>query len=234
MATGVTSLISQELGSDWIAATHPALSADGRYVAFAAFTIANFQGCAVALRDTVANTNRWVSGPANGLYCDGNASVSMSSTGQFVGYNTDVLFSGGSTQDCGTYHGHATACIPAFETNLGDGSTQLVSRDLEGGLAGGLSGVDGVSGDGRYVFAYSNADDIVQEPIEVGSCLLTCRFGMYVFDQQTKAVQVLKPPTPEYPESYESVATAGMDEAGDRVAFVACPSVCQWVYIWNR
>ncbi len=234
VATGVTTLVSQGLGSEWIAATHPAISTDGRYVAFATHTIANFHGCGVAQRDTNTNTTRWVSGPANGLYCDENASVSMSATGQFVGYNTDVLLSGGSVEDCGKYQGHATACIPAFETDLSAGSTQLVTGDLEGGLAGGLSGVDGVSEDGQYILAYSNAEDIVPESISISLCLLTCRFGMYVFDQQTKAVQVLRPPTPEYPESYQSVATAGIDEAGDRVAFVSCPSVCQWVYIWNR
>ena len=234
MASGVTILASQGLGSEWITATQPAISADGRYVAFATSKIANFQGCAVARWDTAASITKWVSGPANGLYCDGSASVSMSATGQFVGYNTDVWLSGGSVEDCGKYQGHATACIPAFETNLSAGSTQLVTGDLEGGLAGGLSGVDGVSEDGRYVLAYSNAEDIVPEPISISPCLLTCRFGMYLFDQQTKAVQVLKPPTPEYPEAYQSVATAGMDEAGDRVAFISCPSLCQWVYIWNR
>jgi Tol biopolymer transport system component len=233
-STGVTTLISQGLGSEWITATQPAISADGRYVAFATSKIANFQGCAVAQRDTHTNTTRWVSGPANGLYCDGEASVGMSASGQFVGYNTNVLFSGGSVGDCGKYQGHATACIPAFETDLSAGSTQLVTSDLEGGLAGGLSGIDGVSENGQYVLAYSNAEDIVAEPILISPCLLTCRFGIYVFDQQTKTAQVLKPPTPEYPESYNSVSTAGMDEAGDRVAFVACPSVCQWVYIWNR
>ncbi len=137
---------------------HPAISADGRFVAFTSFASnlvpADSNGFEdVFLRDRVASTTTRVSvsssgGPANdGTYCS-----SISADG------LRIVFYGGASN---LVAGDTNASADVFLRDLSTGVTERVSVDSSGAEANASSSGGVISPDGRYVVFRSTASNLV-------------------------------------------------------------------------
>lgn len=134
--------------------TAPAISADGRYVAFTS-TSTNFAGDGnsrdVFLRDRTAGTTTLVSSGVGAQY------PAISDDGRYVGFTTSA-----ST----LVAGDTNAVTDVFVWDRTDGTTQRVSVASDGAQASGSSGnvsAPSLSSDGRYIAFRSDATNLVPD-----------------------------------------------------------------------
>ena len=138
----------------------PAISADGRYVAFQSFAsnlaVGDTNGASdVFVRDLVAGTTQRVSVRTDGGQANGGSYVPAIST------------DGGSV----AFHSHATNLVAGdtndevdvFVRDLAAGTTRRVSVRTGGGQANSDSYFPAISGDGRYVAFQSSAANLVAD-----------------------------------------------------------------------
>ena len=137
---------------------HPAISADGRYVAFTSYAANLVAGDAngvedVFIRDRVAGTTELVSLDSSGMQANGGVScASISTDARYV-----------------TFYGSASNLVPGDTNGTMDvfvrdrltGTTERVSVD-SGGAQGNSDSYGGpISPDGRYVAFHSTAKNLV-------------------------------------------------------------------------
>jgi uncharacterized repeat protein (TIGR01451 family) len=148
MATGDTTLVSRRSGTTGPALTgiNPALSHDGRYVAFDSQGFEESPGVdAVYVRDTQSNTTSLVSADGAGNPGDaGSNDASISADGRYVAFTSAGT---NLSADDGVF-------VDVFVRDTVAGTTTLVSRRTGSGAddpADGASYRPSISGDGRYV-----------------------------------------------------------------------------------
>ena len=137
----------------------PAISADGRYVAFASAStnlVAGVSGTQIYVHDRqteqttlISKDNTVTPVPGNGV----SATPAISATGQFVAFaslSTNLGAAGGNQQIY--LHDRLTGA---------NGTTSLVSKDSVPTAGNGNSSTPSVSGDGRFVAFVSGATNIV-------------------------------------------------------------------------
>ena len=137
----------------------PAISADGRYVAFASAStnlVAGVSGTQIYVHDRqtdqttlISKDNTVIPVPGNGV----SATPAISATGQFVAFaslSTNLGAAGGNQQIY--LHDRLTGA---------NGTTSLVSKDSVPTAGNGNSSAPSVSGDGRFVAFVSGATNIV-------------------------------------------------------------------------
>ncbi|MBC7839243.1 MAG: PD40 domain-containing protein [Nitrospiraceae bacterium] len=159
--TGQTTVISKSsagiIGDGTSSA--PAISADGRYVAFASAStnlVAGVSGIQIYVHDRqtdqttlISKDNTVTPVPGNGV----SATPAISATGQFVAFaslSTNLGAAGGNQQIY--IHDRLTGA---------NGTTSLVSKDSVPTAGNGNSSTPSVSGDGRFVAFVSGATNIV-------------------------------------------------------------------------
>jgi TolB protein len=146
--------------------TAPAVSADGRYIAFtstAGLTPSTREEANagrrrrvmsyVYIRDTRDNTTRLVSVASGPRLPDGPSwAPAISASGAAVAFVSDAT-------NLAAADGNRSADV--FVSNLQTGAIELVSRSLKGDAANGPSGSPALSADGRLVVFQSEASDLV-------------------------------------------------------------------------
>jgi Tol biopolymer transport system component len=159
--TGQTTVVSKSsagiIGDGTSSA--PAISADGRYVAFASAStnlVAGVSGTQIYVHDRqtdqttlISKDNTVTPVPGNGV----SATPAISATGQFVAFaslSTNLGAAGGNQQIY--IHDRLTGA---------NGTTSLVSKDSAGAAGNGNSSLPSVSSDGHFVAFVSGATNIV-------------------------------------------------------------------------
>jgi Tol biopolymer transport system component len=139
---------------DW-----PALSADGRYVAFMSYAPNLVAGdtndaADIFLRDRQANTTERVSVATNGTQgdIDTYTKPSISADGRFVAFASDAT---------NLVAGDTNATIDVFVRDRQTSTTVRVSVATNGAQANGPSSAPSISSDGRYVTFQSDATNLV-------------------------------------------------------------------------
>jgi Tol biopolymer transport system component len=137
----------------------PALSADGRFVAFVSTStnlVTGVSGTQIYVHDRQTGQTTLVSKDNNATPVPGNgvsATPAISSDGQFVAFasmSTNLGAAGGNQQ------------IYAHDRLTGaNGTTSLVSKDSAGTAGNGNSSTPSISGDGRFVAFMSLATNLV-------------------------------------------------------------------------
>jgi len=137
----------------------PAISADGRYVAYASTStnlVAGVSGTQIYAHDRQTGQTTLVSHDNSVAPVEGNgvsASPAISSDGRFVAFaslSTNLGTAGGNQQIY--IHDRLTGA---------NGTTSLVSKDSNGAAGNGNSSTPSVSGNGRYVAFVSGATNLV-------------------------------------------------------------------------
>jgi Tol biopolymer transport system component len=159
--TGQTTVVSKSsagiIGDGTSSA--PAISADGRYVAFASAStnlVTGVSGTQIYVHDRQTGQTTLVSHDNSVIPVAGNgvsASPAISSDGRFVAFaslSTNLGAAGGNQQIY--IHDRLTGV---------DGTTSLISKDSGATAGNGNSSTPSVSGDGRYVAFVSGATNIV-------------------------------------------------------------------------
>lgn len=154
----------------------PAISADGRFVAFVSDASDLVPGDAngqldVFVRDRLASTTRRVSVSSSGVEADGNSfDPAISADGRVVAFSSGArnLVDGRSVFDSGVY-----------VHELGTGATELVSGGPTYGTTG-SSYQPSLSADGRYV-AFASQSALIEADTNL-------RTDAYVFDRETAAL----------------------------------------------
>jgi Tol biopolymer transport system component len=159
----------------------PAISADGRYVAFTSFDGALAPGDTnstwdIFVKDLQTGTVTRVSTDSSGGQGDSYSSrPSISSDGRFVAFHSYATnFVAGD--DNGTYD--------VFVKDLQTGTLTLASATNGGGLANGYSQFPSLSSDGRYVTFESNATNLAAGATDT-------RADVYVKDLQTGTITLV-------------------------------------------
>ena len=158
----------------------PSISADGRYVAFAApvvfretqqaSQITKFYN-SVVVRDTVAGTTVLASAPlgdspladsVSGAYGDGGGNLALSGNGRYVAFasSSPNLVAGGNNASVDYFVRDLTANTTALVSVDSNEKPASYANDAENGLGLGTGGV-AISGDGRYVAFTSKAINLV-------------------------------------------------------------------------
>jgi Tol biopolymer transport system component len=151
---------------DWLG---PAISADGRFVAFVSWTGGR---TGVFVRDRQAGTTEVVSVAADGAWANEHSDYpSISADGRFVAFVSFAsnLVSGDTNND-----------RDIFVRDRQTGTTERVSVAADGAPANGGSGSPAISGDGRFVAFQSGATNLVP-----GST----HGGIYVRDRLTSTTE---------------------------------------------
>ncbi len=175
------------------------LSADGRFLAFAATTRAVLGNCTnsyrgVFVRDLVYGTNLLVSVDSNGLpFANGvSTEPSISADGRFV-----VFTSAANNLVSGDTNG-----LPdVFRRDLQSGTTTLISQNVAGtGPGNCASHRPRVSRDGRYVLFYSASTNLAVNPVYpyygffdnlfLRDCALGKNWGLTVVDVQAASMSL--------------------------------------------
>jgi Tol biopolymer transport system component len=138
----------------------PAITADGRYIAFASDASDLVPGDGnhsfdVFVRDMVAGTTTRVSvdttgGDPNG----GSFEPAISPTGRYIAFASDAS---------DLVPGDGNHSFDVFVRDMVAGTTTRVSVDTTGGDSDGASVTPAISADGRYIAFGSSASDLVQE-----------------------------------------------------------------------
>lgn len=138
----------------------PAISADGRHVAFVSeatnLTARDVEGSRdVFVHDRLAGTTRLVNVSNSGdLPARGGVNPSISADGRHVAFES-------SARDL--VRRDTNGAVDVFVRDLRARTTRLVSRDGSGGQANGPSGAASISADGSVVAFGSGASDLVPE-----------------------------------------------------------------------
>jgi TolB protein len=165
LQSNTTTLVSRKSGSDGAGASDvssfPAISADGRYVAFQSSadnlsTVDDDDVRDVYVRDTQSNTTTLVSrasGPTGAGADDASSEAAISADGRHVAFQSDADNLSAIDDDRFTN---------LFVRDLQASTTTLVSRQSagQGAPADGTSGFPAISADGRYVAFQSDADNL--------------------------------------------------------------------------
>jgi len=139
------------------ASSQPAISADGRYVAFTSAatnlaSIAGGSGTQVFLRDTQANQTSLVSrNPAGNAGNGASSESAISGNGQFVAFTSQAtnlasLVGGSGSQ--------------VYLRDMIGNLTSLVSRDAAGNAGNGVSSQASISGNGQFMAFTSQATNL--------------------------------------------------------------------------
>jgi Tol biopolymer transport system component len=159
------------------AASMPALSADGRYVAYAAHTDTSAPGVldGVYRWDTVSGTRTLVSvGIAGALADDASGEPAISADGRYVAFSSDASNLVPTDTNDST---------DVFVRDLVAGTTQRVSVTSRGAEVGDYSYTPSISDDGRYVAFISDSDDLSSLDSNLSS-------DAYVYDRTNKTVKL--------------------------------------------
>ena len=155
---------SQPLGGHSVT---PAVSADGRYVAFmstAGLECTDVGTCAASgrepkrqpeiyLRDTMRNLTSRVSRSLDGKSPNGPSSwPALSGDGRYVAFVSEAT---------NVVRGDGNGRADIFLHDMSTGATELVSRRPDGKFANGASGLPAISGDGQTVAFQSFASDLI-------------------------------------------------------------------------
>jgi uncharacterized repeat protein (TIGR01451 family) len=158
----------------------PAVSADGRFVAFVSFSDNLVPGdtnlaADVFVRDRVLGTTERISVSSHGKQADGNSGLldlmggpSISRDGRFVAFSSEAT---------NLVHGDSNGTADVFVRDRLLGTTERVSVATGGGQANGGGTDPAISADGRFVAFESFADDIVPDANFTGD--------IFVHDRQT-------------------------------------------------
>lgn len=172
------SLPTEIVGFQLCPSTHPRISGNGRYVAFASLLPLTGSDDPLAAgrfnvfvrdlrRGETFLVSRWRGGslPDPNLANSGSLNVSISDDGHRVAFDSSAT---GLTDDGACLHGtFGTSCQHFFVTDWKRDETVLVSRSSDGEPGNGpSSGV--ISGNGRFVAFQSTADNLV--PGDVNAC----------------------------------------------------------------
>jgi len=155
----------------------PALSADGRYVAYAAHTDTASPGVldGVWRWDTVSGTRTLVSvGIGVALADDTSGEPAISADGRYVAFSSDATnLVANDTNDA----------TDIFVRDVVAGTTQRVSVTSSGAQVGDNSYTPSISDDGRYVGFISDSDDLSSLDNNLSS-------DAYAYDRSTKTVKL--------------------------------------------
>ena len=156
-ATERVSVDSSGVAGNWFSA-QPAVSADGRFIAFQSDStnlVANDTNADtdIFLRDRLSGTTRRMSLASDGTQADDFCrNPAISADGRFVGFTTRA----GNLAP-----GDTNAANDVFLRDRLDATTELVSVALGGGPGNGESAGSFLSAEGRFVLFQSDADDLV-------------------------------------------------------------------------
>ncbi len=158
--TGATERVSVATGGGQAtgASAYPAISADGRFVAFysAATNLVSGDTNAaddIFVHDRQTGTTERVSVATGGGEANGNSSGNaISADGRFVAFHSDAT---------NLVSGDTNGFNDIFVHDRQTGATERVSVATGGGQATGASGGEAIDGDGRFVAFYSTATDLV-------------------------------------------------------------------------
>ena len=133
----------------------PAISADGRFVAFDSFASNLVAGDTngvvdVFVRDRVAGATERVSVSSSGAQANGSVSAAMSADGRFVAFSSDLV-AGDTLEDLDD----------VFVRDRVAGTTKRVSVSSTGAQANDSSKSPAISADGRFVVFGSGASNLV-------------------------------------------------------------------------
>ncbi len=149
----------------------PAISADGRYVAFVAHHLHRYGGWdTIFLRDREDNTTLRVSRSTTGDQASGHSNrPALSADGRYVAFvsRADNLVAGDS---------NGVSDIFVFDRQTE--AMERVSRGRGGAEANGASDQPAISGDGRYVAFVSRADNLVRNDTNDAP-------DVFVYDRET-------------------------------------------------
>jgi len=136
----------------------PAISADGRYVAFTSYASNLVEGDTngtyeVFVRDRAAGVTSRVSVATDGAQADGLSVISgMSADGRYVAFFSEAI---------NLVAGDTNGKVDTFVRDRVAGSTTRVSVSSGGAQASGLAYMAAISATGRYVAFISNASNLV-------------------------------------------------------------------------
>lgn len=147
----------------------PAISADGRYVAFAsdATNLVNEEtggGRGVFVKDTRTGETERVSSDDGGRVADGDSEYpSISADGRYIAFqsNATTLAPSGAGAGCVNTGGIDVQCTHIYVKDRESGAIDLVSTDSDGKPAVGFSEHPAISADGRYIAFRSTAENLV-------------------------------------------------------------------------
>ena len=148
----------------------PAVSADGRYVAFqslsANLVVSDTNSSAdIFVHDTSNGLTERVSVGSNGEQANGSSDrPSISADGRYVAFVSAAtnLVPGDNNVSCIGQVVNPVNCTDVFVHDRGTGQTWLVSRSSTGELGNNYSYDTAISGDGRYVAFTSKASNLVE------------------------------------------------------------------------
>jgi Tol biopolymer transport system component len=155
----------------------PALSADGRYIAYAAHTDTASPGVldGVWRWDTVTGTRTLVSvGMGGALADDSSGEPAISADGRYVAFSSDAT---------NLVPNDTNTSTDVFVRDMVAGTTQRVSVTSSGGEADDNSYTPSISDDGRYVAFISDSDVLSSLDSNLSS-------DAYVYDRSTKTVKL--------------------------------------------
>jgi Tol biopolymer transport system component len=167
LTAGTTSLVSvAPSGSSDGSSADPAISADGRYVAFESTASNLTPGVppgirAVFVRDRIARTTTLASATGTGGASIGESGqVSISGSGRIVAFAStasDLVALGPGLVDAAVIRGRTEV----YAHDMISGETIRISEALDGGPGGGASVTPVIGGDGRFVAFASTSDRMV-------------------------------------------------------------------------
>lgn len=155
--------------------TTPAVSGDGRFIAFAAASDSSL--LRIHVRDTRLDVARTLAASANGP----SLTPALSRDGEYIAFTS--LASNLVRDD-------RNRASDVFLYEARTGQIRLVSRSAAGGAANGASGSPALSADGRYLAFQSDASDLV--------CMRHCQAAaedinllpdIFVFDRVTETIE---------------------------------------------
>jgi hypothetical protein len=213
-------IISQSPDGQSVLSSTAAISLTGRYVAFGSDAdnlVANDTNGYrdVFVRDLILGTNILVSADTNGLPAAGVSSEqSISSNGQYVVFSSSAA---------DLVPGDTNNSVDVFERNLQNGTTTLVSVNMNGtGPGNNNSYSPAVSGDGQFVLFQSQSQNLA--PGSFG----TFYPNLFLRDMQLGTNYALTATTGI------GVTSAAMTPDGNYVAFIgSIADGSTGLYVWN-
>lgn len=194
--------------SDW---GSPAISADGRYVAFASVATNLAAGALAAVQQIYVHDNQTGAticasvGPAGTPGNGASASPSISADGVSVAFASDAT---------NLVDGDTNGVTDVFVRNIGAGTTAIASLAPGGAQADGPSGFPAISGNGRYVAFASAATNLVAGDTNDAT-------DVFVHDLQTGGVALVSTASDGTQGDDWSDYTPGISEDGRFVAFIS-------------